>query len=124
MLFSRFYQSLLPDLQAQYFFKGTRFHDTAHDAWFIAMEGQEGTTDYERRRECVAACLKNEWYSSDDVKKVCAFKRNHTEHPNELYSSSHLLFMLINGLPRYLDVPHCMQAYASLHARAWMHVGP
>ena len=71
MLLSKLYQSLLPDLQAHYFFKGTRFHDTAHDAWFIAMEGQEGTADYERRKECVAACLKNEWYSSDDVKKVC-----------------------------------------------------
>ena len=53
-----------------------------------------------------------------------AFKSYRTEHPNELYTSSHLLLMLINRLPRYLDVPQCMRAYASLDAQAWKHEGP
>ena len=36
------------------------------------MEGQQGNTEYEQRREQIAACLKSEWYTSDDVSKVSA----------------------------------------------------
>lgn len=57
-------------MQAQLFFAGTRFHDTARDQWFVPMDPGNSSASYTQRRGTIAARLTDEWYTAADVQKV------------------------------------------------------
>lgn len=89
------------------------------------MEGQEGTSNYEQRRECIAACLKDEWYTSDDVSKV---RRQHPNKRDAFLATQILLYCMqdmpitVAGCASFCDSPAILdaQTLGCAHVSNWV----